>query len=248
MIEQLRAAGLALLEVLLPGTCAACGGRVEAPGPVRRVSGLRWCDGPALCDPCESRLLRPELRVGHVTDGDLTLAVRAGRPTCAELVALVGAWKYRGRRGLARPLARLATTAWASDALPGRLTPIPLHRARRRERGFNQAAVLARLLGASLDVPTAEDVLVRTRSTAQQAKLDAREDARRRNVAGAFVARPPRAGEERGLTMVDDLVTSGATCLAAAAALARAGWRVRDVAAVGLATGAGALDTVRTHA
>lgn len=235
MTASLGDLGRALLEALLPDACAACGGPVvDGPhGP--RVTGLRWCDGPALCIECEKHLLRPEPRAGRIGDGDDTLCVYAGRTTDAELVGLVGTWKYRGRRGLAWPLAGLAAAGWPSDVEPGRLVPLPLHVGRRRERGFNQAALLAHLLAGPLRTSQVADVLRRVRATPQQAKLAAKGDARRRNVAGAFAARVPRPGEPRELTLVDDLVTSGATCLAAAASLSRAGWCVRTVATTGLA-------------
>ncbi|MBC8422759.1 ComF family protein [bacterium] len=154
-------------------------------------------------------------------------------------MGLVAAWKYRGCRGLASPLAELADAGWDSAVAAGGevavLVPIPLHPRRRRERGFNQAALLAGLLAARRDLPVLDDLLLRSRATGQQAKLSSRSTDRDRNVAGAFgLARRDSARDLR-VGLVDDLVTSGATALAAAACLRGAGVRVGWVLAAGLA-------------
>jgi predicted amidophosphoribosyltransferase len=99
------------------------------------------------------------------------------------------------------------------------LVPVPLHRARLRERGFNQSALLAGSLATRLGVPVV-DALERVRPTRSQVGLG--RAARRRNVEDAFV---PRAGLRAGvvLGLVDDVATSGATLAAAARALHAAG-------------------------
>jgi ComF family protein len=96
------------------------------------------------------------------------------------------------------------------------LVPVPLHRSRQRERGFNQARQLAKHLGLPVI-----NALARTRNTASQADLPASK--RGANVRGAFVA---RAGVD-GLTivLVDDVATTGATLNACAAVLLDAGAR-----------------------
>ena len=113
------------------------------------------------------------------------------------------------------------------------LVPVPLHAARRRRRGFNQAAVLAELAGPLLGLPVDHAALRRLRATAQQARLN-ETGAREANLAGAFGAGV--AGASRRAVLVDDLVTVGATAQAAAAALRGAGWEVVGVLALGLAT------------
>ena len=96
------------------------------------------------------------------------------------------------------------------------VVPVPLHAARRRERGFNQADALARHLGLPV-----LGVLRRTRRTAVQADLPAAR--RHANVRGAFAVRPRT--DVRGLTLVlvDDVCTTGATLYACASALVAAG-------------------------
>ena len=153
------------------------------------------------------------------------------------LRAIVHALKYEGRRSLAQPLAALMRIRGA-DMLRGAdwAVPVPLHPSRRRERGFNQAADLARHIG----VPVCR-ALRRHRATRAQTGLPA---ARRHgNVRGAFAlargwrGREGREGQEKreGLegsvvVLIDDVSTTGATLEACARVLKEAG--VREVRAL----------------
>ena len=116
--------------------------------------------------------------------------------------------------------------ARGADVLDGAAfaVPVPLHRARQRERGFNQARDLARYLG----LPVVE-ALSRVRSTAPQADLPAHE--RLRNLAGAFTAnRRARQLKDAAVVLVDDVCTTGTTLEECASALKAAG--VADVRAL----------------
>ena len=99
--------------------------------------------------------------------------------------------------------------------------PIPLHQARLRQRGYDQALELARPLATALDLPLRCDLLQRVRATAAQSQLDAA--SRRRNLRGAFRAE----GRElpAHVALVDDVMTTGATLDAAARTLLGAGAR-----------------------
>jgi ComF family protein len=100
------------------------------------------------------------------------------------------------------------------------LIPVPLGPTRRRERGHNQAALLALELGRALKVPVLEHALRRTRETRSQTRLTPAE--RWKNVAGAFAADAGDLGGRR-VAVVDDVMTTGATLGAAATALAQQG-------------------------
>lgn len=121
--------------------------------------------------------------------------------------------KFRGVADLARELG----PALAAAVSPGDvLVPVPLHPRRERERGYNQAGLLAR--EAARPGATLLSSLVRIRPTATQVGLRAAE--RRRNVSGAFalVGSPPPTA-----LLVDDVMTTGATLLECARTLRRAG-------------------------
>ncbi len=135
---------------------------------------------------------------------------------------LVHGLKYHGRLELARVLGGLLADALARRSLHTDLiVPVPLHRARLRARGFNQALELAWPVSRRLGVPIDYRCVVRARDTAPQATLTRK--ARRRNVRGAFVA----TGRLDGLrvALVDDVATTGHTADAVAACLRRAGAR-----------------------
>lgn len=112
------------------------------------------------------------------------------------------------------------------------LVPVPLHRRRRAERGFNQALELARWLGRARGLPV-KDVLVREKRTEAQAQL--RRSERLRNMAGAFGVKRGFDGGGGRLLVVDDVFTTGATVDACAGVLVRAG--AAQVAALTVARG-----------
>ena len=133
-------------------------------------------------------------------------------------------YKYRGRSGLATDLGELLAAAVKSQRLPSlrALTFVPLHPARQRQRGYNQAERLAANLGRRLELSVVAG-LVRTRATPAQVGLSQAE--RRENLLGAFAWRGVAAPPD-GLGLVDDVCTTGATLEAAGAALRLAGGAV----------------------
>jgi ComF family protein len=137
---------------------------------------------------------------------------------------IIHALKYDGRRSTAPRLAALMKQQGA-DLLAGAdsVVPVPLHPARERERGFNQADELARGLG----LPVAH-LLRRVRSTQPQVDLSA--DARKSNVRDAFICHGTCPAPPRVIVLVDDVTTTGATLDACARVLKAAG--VREVRAL----------------
>jgi ComF family protein len=130
---------------------------------------------------------------------------------------IVHALKYRGQRQvvgkLAVPLMLGAIGSEPFDAV----VPVPLHRSRKRKRGFNQAELLARGVAGKITA-TVSDTLEVVRSTRDQVELSAAQ--RRANVAGAYRARKPLRGR---VLLIDDVFTTGATMSACAGALVGAG-------------------------
>jgi predicted amidophosphoribosyltransferase len=236
----------ALVDLLWPECCILCGvpaGSAPWTPCGARVPGLRAWDLPHLCERCHARLGGEPRRHEVPLAGGAVLPVAAGRAESPELVSLAGALKYHGVRGAAWGLAAVAAPAAALLPVPAKgaaLVPVPLHPARRRERGFNQADLLARLLAAGLGWPTSERIVRRTRATPQQAKIASSLAARQTNVAGAFAAAPAPTGAP-ALILVDDLATSGQTLGAVAEALRGAGWEVAGALVAGAGAACGEL-------
>jgi ComF family protein len=129
------------------------------------------------------------------------------------------ALKYRGARDLGRAFALLLAAELAALGQVDALAAIPLHRARLRQRGYNQAHEIARVLARILGVPALGRGIVRRVATPAQAGQGARE--RRRGVTRAFRVARDLAGQS--IAIVDDVVTTGATVNALAAELKAAG-------------------------
>jgi ComF family protein len=128
-------------------------------------------------------------------------------------------FKYQARPDLARVLSALLLPLPELTATV--LIPVPLHPRRLAERGYNQAALLARELGRSTRRSVEPRALIRVSDTPRQATLD--KSARLLNVANAFRARHPARLRGRQVALVDDVVTTGATTLACLQALREAG-------------------------
>lgn len=110
---------------------------------------------------------------------------------------------------------------------PEALLPVPLAPKRLRERGYNQAAMLARWIGKPLAVPVDERSLLRIKETPPQQGLDARQ--RKRNLNGAFTVRDPARLQGKHLALVDDVLTTGATAERLATLLVDSGARRVDI-------------------
>src|SRR5262249_41865830 len=146
------------------------------------------------------------------------------------------AFKFGGCRALAAPLGDLIAELDRElpTAVPDLLVPVPLHRRRERERGFNQSYLLARRVGHIWNVPVRRDVLQRAVYTVPQTQLSG--EARRSNVRTAFVLRHVDVVAGRRVLLVDDVFTTGSTATACAVCLRKAG-----AAEVGVLTVARAL-------
>jgi ComF family protein len=138
--------------------------------------------------------------------------------------------KFRARFNLARLLGQCLALALVEQGSerPGLIIPVPLHRRRLRERGYNQALEVARAVSTALAIPIDTASCIRALHTNAQVGLDDRE--RRRNVRGAFaVLRPPAAPH---VAILDDVVTTGSTVTELSRVLRRAGVKRVDVWAV----------------
>jgi ComF family protein len=207
----------AVLSALLSPPCAACSAILPRP-----------LDG-AVCDACWQAVRPRGVATCHACP---TIARGAAIGEYdGTLRDIIHALKYDGRRSVAPMLARLMAEHGA-DVLAGAdlVVPVPLHRARERERGFNQAADLAR----GLPRPIVQG-LRRVRHTPPQVGLTAEE--RAANIRDAFTVAAGFAPAARTIVLVDDVVTTGATLDACARVLRRFGAReVRALTAARVAS------------
>ena len=213
----------AVVDVLLPPSCAACD--VVLPGPVGFCEdcAIEVLELPSVhCRRCAEPGEFVKNLCARCTTGEVPWA-RAWAPFEHEgsLAKAIHRFKYEDRSDLARPLGLLlaATTKEALTSMPGAFVPLPLHEARFRERKFDQAGLLAAVLGQRVDRPVEAGWLSRTRDTRRQVGLSEAE--RETNVRGAFVASDAVRGKD--LVLLDDVLTSGATAREAVRALNAAG-------------------------
>lgn len=220
--------GGALADFVYPRLCCGCGERVMEP---RRL----------VCPPCEAGLTDlalplcptcglPDARGGAPTCDDCPrglisfTAARGTTPFTGLARTLVEKLKYDGRVEYADMMAgRMALIA--AEQFCGvpfdAILPVPLHKVRHRDRGFNQSEEMARRLSRHLAVPLNTKLLLRVRQTRSQTTLRRRE--RAENIREAFACPHPAAVAGKHLLLVDDVYTTGATLNECARTLSEAG-------------------------
>ncbi len=139
------------------------------------------------------------------------------------LLAAIHLFKYRGKTEIGRVLGRMmadfAASAWPPEAFD-LILPVPLHKKRLRNRGFNQAVILGREIAKRFALPLDFSSLRREVGTDPQVGLGRKD--RRTNVRGAFAVRRPERIRGRKILLVDDVCTTGSTLNECAAVLLRA--------------------------
>jgi ComF family protein len=218
-----------VVDLVTPSLCLGCGRPVGEPASLclECWSTLQHIDEP-VCDVLGTPFAYDQgagaVSAEAMADPPAWDKARAAVIFEDTSARLVHALKYQDRQvaGLlmARMMARAGRRLLAESDV---ILPVPLHRFRLWRRRFNQSAFLAQHVSALSGKPWRHDVLLRIRRTRAQVGLD--EQARRRNVKGAFHIVPEKLGEVAGraVLLVDDVRTTGATAEACAAALRQAG-------------------------
>jgi ComF family protein len=207
-----RAAAAKALDAALPATCVGCGS-----------------EGPPICDACLPAL---DARLASPAGVPIGLPGELPEPLlqlewCASFRGVtrdaLHAIKYGGEQRLADRLGAAIARRWQAVGVGAELVVnVPVHAERERQRGYDQAGLIARQAARDLSLPFAP-ALRRARATIAQFDLDRRD--RARNVKGAFVVDARHAADVRGrwILLVDDVVTTGATLASCATALYVAG-------------------------
>jgi len=181
---------------------------------------------PPVCARCGRPIPREGAACAQCTDWPegLIASVYAVYIYASPVDNIVRAYKYRGMRAMApwlgQMMAHRLDDALGSIIRPDILTPVPMHPAKQRKRGYNQAQLLAAELGTQLHIPVVQ-AIARTRRTRAQAGLTG--DERERNLRGAF--RPLMDLTGQHVLLVDDVLTTGSTALECAQVLRSAGAR-----------------------
>jgi ComF family protein len=216
---SLRQVKTAFLDLLLPLRCLGCGreGDLICPSCRQSLPRMRL----PLCQRCgatvsEGNLCRNCINHPLTIDGIRSVFLFQGTVRQAILQL-----KYKHLKALAAPLSQLLLEYLDSHPVKGEaIISVPLYPRRLRERGYNQAYLLAQGLGKLVGLPVEDDALVRVKDSAPQARARSAIE-RRRNVQDAFACHQPLEG--RQILLIDDVCTTGATLDACAIALKAAG-------------------------
>lgn len=219
-----------LREIFMPVRCVACGSRdTQTPLCPACFAAVRIHD-VFFCGRCHARLPYGYKVCHPAFPYLLGAATEYSNPAAKNLIH---ALKFKRNRAAAKPLAEILID-YLTPLLVGRrdltIIPVPLSKRRERERGFNQSALIARLVAQNMDMPIANNVLLRVGHRPPQSETESAKE-RAINVAGVFQTNP-KFSLPKNILLIDDVTTSGATFREAALALKAAGARTIIAAAV----------------
>ncbi|MEK7193903.1 MAG: ComF family protein [Patescibacteria group bacterium] len=214
MVVLLNKAKNVLLDVLFPPLCLNCRENLDDRNNLicQNCLGLIQFNNTLFCPVCRARLAENK-KICHF-DSQYLLAA-AGNYDDTVLQNLIHYFKYRSFQNLAPILGEILVKYLNLLNLKSLnpksfiIIPVPLHSKRQRERGFNQAKLLAEIIAKKLNLETSE-ALERIKPTKPQVKLKDTEE-RRKNVADCFTIKNPELIRDKNIILVDDVFTSGAT-------------------------------------
>jgi len=208
------------LDFIYPPVCLLCDTKLEENTPL--------CPGclDAFLDSMTVTSQRDRKDFHHLTGDIFFDEVVTFWDYTSETESLIHRVKYQRGKKLGVFLGSMAGRAFqecSDDRKHDFLMPVPLHRTRLRERGYNQSGLVCRGMANHIPVAVHEGGLKRRRHTATQTHLSAHE--RQKNVGGAFIVDPRHPVHGKSVLVVDDVVTTGATMNSCAIALKQAGAR-----------------------
>ena len=238
--HMLRRAGRLLLDFVFPPRCPLCDrllGRRDHLVCSDCAGSLPWIREP-VCKKCGGQLMRDTqeycadcLRMEHrYIRGDCIFRYEK------EMRDSVTRMKFQNRRDYLEFYARAMAVGgkrFLMSVRPAVLLPVPIHKRKRRERGFDQCALLAEKFSAVSGIPVSAGNMIRTRYTRPQKELD--REGRKKNLQNAFRLQHPGQIREPVL-IIDDIYTTGSTIDAVTEELNRYG--IREVFFMALCTGA----------
>lgn len=220
VLPQVVRLGEMALDLVFPQRCTGCGktGSYICASCYRTLSFIMPPVCPLCGRPRSGGLLCPDCIRWQANINGIRSPFRFEGVIQQAIYSL----KYRNLRAIAPLLASMLHGYLTRNPLPGDvLVPVPLHKARLRERGYNQSALVAKELGKLTGLPVDDNCLVKFRKSSPQAKTASVEE-RKANVAHAFACRSNRLLDKK-VILVDDVSTSGATLDSCAGVLKEAG-------------------------
>ncbi|NTV50712.1 MAG: ComF family protein [Geobacteraceae bacterium] len=220
----------ALLDVFLPPLCHICHSFIPNAG---RLHICQTCRDSL---PLVSSPLCPVCGIPFIgTGGDHRCSACLRNPPHFDAARahflyegpirdLIHSFKYNRKTHLRNPLALLALEGmnlFLADKNLHLIVPVPLHRSRLQQRGFNQAVLLGKTISRQLSLPITPNALIRSRPTEPQIDLTAAQ--RRVNVKGAFTVSKPDQVVGKRILLLDDVMTTGSTMDECAKELKKAG-------------------------
>lgn len=225
VMKQSRQMVQSALDLLFPPACAVCkkSGTVLCATCLKSIPRIQ----AAFCTHCGGVQMENGICMSCLYHPLHISGLRAASVYQGPLRSCIHALKYEGNTRLAEPLGMLLAQTYMAHTLQADvLLPMPLHVARQRERGYNQAQLLAEACAKYVHVAVNTEIVLRHRATEAQVNLKAAE--RQQNVAGAFQCAQVFATGAlvgRSIVIIDDVCTTGATLEACAAPLYAAGAR-----------------------
>jgi competence protein ComFC len=199
-----------MLNVISPAECASCGKNAPVyPFPV--------------CSICVSDIISsgsPEKITSDITQKICSCLEYTPAVKCC-----LKSFKFEGNKKLAAFFRKMIISHMLSEKIRKEkydvILPVPLHRSRKRKRGYNQSEILAEMVSTFLGVPLRSDMLIKIRNTPPQSGLGKTE--RKKNLKGSFDIADKAFLRRRSVLVVDDVMTTGATIEECAVTILNAG-------------------------
>lgn len=219
-----------LIDLVYPNNCLICHNFLAEENQYGPVCKACWDkiehNKPPFCSRCGRHIVEAESLCKNCQKKEFGFSRSWGAANYSGIMrSLIHFFKFKNKTSLAIPFARLMADFFKDYNLArfkfDYLIAMPLHPTRLREREYNQSDILCKELTKMLGIKSLSDSLKRIRNTASQSALN--EERRIKNIAGAFCVENPEELNNKNLLLIDDLLTTGATCSEAANILRKSG-------------------------